>query len=258
MKSVYFSVILDSVFCCFLYLLLSQVLFSYFFDNPISLTLAVTLTLVLTLFTVKVLFEKRKKKGLLSLDDKIKNQIVFNLHFMPKSKLTALFMQAYSNLNVKCEKKREGIYLTDKKTLVILKFGYQEVSKADVVKAFNLIKKDQTVEIYSDEFSLGVQDFAKRFVNVYLKDAVDAVKLLKDGNSLDQIKDLQVETTPQKPNFIKNVFNKKRAKTFFGFGIFFLLSSFIVPIKTYYVISGSIMLIFSLVCIFFGNRTTQN
>lgn len=258
MKSVYFSVILDSVFCAFLYLLLSQVFFSYFFDNPVSLTLSITLTLVLTLFTVKTLFSNRQKKGLLSINDKMKNQIVFNLHFMPKSKLTALFIKAYSNSNIVCEKRKDGLYLPDKKTLVILKFGYLEVTKADVVKAFNLIKKDQTVEIYSDEFSVGVKEFANRFVNVYLKDGVDTVKLLKDGECLEQIQDLSVHSEPSRPDFVKNVFNKKRAKTFFGFGIFFLLSSLIAPLKTYYVVSGCLMLILSLVCIFFGNKTTQN
>lgn len=253
MKSVYFSVILDSVFCAFLYLILSKILFSYFFNNAVSLTLSITLTLVLTLFTVKGLFKKRQKNGLLSMNDKMKNQIVFNLHFMPKSKLTSLFALAYSNLGIKTEKRKDGLYLPDKKTLVILKFGYLEVSKADIVKSFNLIKKDQTVEIYSDEFSTSVKDFASRFVNVYLKDANDTVKLLKNGECLDEIEDLQIKTEP-KPKVVKNLFNKKRAKTFFGFGIFFLFSSLFVPLKTYYVVSGCIMLILALVCIFFGNR----
>ena len=192
------------------------------------------------------------------MNEKTKNQIVFNLHFMSKYNLTSLFINAYTNLNKKTEKRKDGIFLLDKKTLVILRFGYLEVTKADVVKAFNLIKKDQAVEIYSDEFSSGVKEFASRFVNVYLKDANDTVKLLKDGEVLDQIENLPVEQQNTRPNFTKNVFNKKRAKTFFGFGIFFLLSSLIAPLKTYYVVSGCLMLVFSLLCIFFGNRTTQN
>ena len=192
------------------------------------------------------------------MDDKVKNQIIFTLHCLPKTKLVSLFIKAYSNLNVKCEKKKEGIFLTDNKTLVLLRFGYQEVTKADIVKAFNLIKKEQTVQIYSDEFSASVKEFASRFVSVHLKDSVDTVKLLKDSNVLEQVDCLDVKTQPKKPQFIKNLFNKKRAKTFFGFGIFFLLSSLFVPLKTYYVVSGCVMLIFSLICIFFGNRITQN
>jgi hypothetical protein len=111
MKSVYFSVALDSVFCAFLYLILSKILFSYFFSNAISLTLSITLTLLLTLFTVKVLFDKRQKSGFIAMSDKMKNQIVFNLHFMPKSKLISLFIEAYSNLNVTAERRKDGLFL---------------------------------------------------------------------------------------------------------------------------------------------------
>jgi hypothetical protein len=258
MKSVYFSVILDGVFCAFLYLLLSQILFSYFFDNPVSLSLSITLTLILTLFTIKSFFSNRKKKELISIDNKTKNQIVYSLHFMPKHKLIALFVKAYANLNIVAEKRKDFLYLTDKKTLVILKFGYLEVSKADVVKAFNLIKKDQSVQIYSDEFSKEVKEFASRFVNVHLKDANHTVKLLKDANCLEDIKPISTLTKPKFSTFIKNLFNKKRAKTFFGFGIFFLLSSLIAPLKTYYIVWGCLMLIFALVCIFFGSREDKN
>ena len=254
MKSVYFSVILDGVFCAFLYFILSQILFSYFFDNPVSLSLSITLTLILTLFTIKTFFNNRKKKQLVSIDNKTKNQILYSLHFLPKHKLIALFAKAYANLNIVTEKRKDLLYLPDKKTVVIIKFGYVEVSKADVVKAFNLIKKDQSVEIYSDEFSKDVIDFASRFVNVNLKDGGHTVKLLRDGNCLEDIKPISTITKPKFSTLINNIFNKKRAKTFLGFGIFFLLSSLIAPLKTYYIVWGCLMLIFSLICIFFGSR----
>ncbi len=254
MKRIYFSVALDSILCAFIYLLLSYVFFNYFFERNVTLTLSLTTMALLTLFSVRLLFKKRRLVNFNAELDKQKNKLMTQLHFMPKSRLSALFIKAFNSLGFSTEKRKDGIYLPDKKTLVILKFGYQEVTKADVVKAFNLIKKDQSVEIYSEEFSTEVKQFAERFVNVKLKDGEKVLDLLKKSDCLSEIDYVVPEENRQRTSALKSVFNKRRAKTFFGFGIFFLFSSLFVPLKTYYIVSGSVMLIIALICIFFGSR----
>ena len=51
---------------------------------------------------------------------------------------------------------------------------------------------------------------------------------------------------------LRAVLNKKNAKKFIAFGLFFVLSSFFVPIKLYYLIMGGIMILFALTLWFFS------
>ncbi|MBQ7348763.1 MAG: hypothetical protein IJW47_02085 [Clostridia bacterium] len=258
MKKFYLSVTLDGILCAFIYFLLTFIILNYFTERAVSLVLSITLSLVLTLFTVKLLSEKRQKSGINNSESKLKDKIITQLNFMTKSQANNIFIKAFNRQGIATEKRRDGIFLPDKKTLVFIKFGYQQLSKADVVKIYNSIKKNESAEVYAEAFQPEIKEFTSRFVKIRLFDGDKAYTLLKNGECLSEINCTVPEIKSTKNNLTLNVFNKKRAKTFFGFGIFFLLSSFFVPIKIYYVICGCLMLIISLICVFFGKRTENN
>ena len=60
---------------------------------------------------------------------------------------------------------------------------------------------------------------------------------------------------------MEEIFKKKNAKKFLLFGVTFCLMSFIAPYKTYYIVSGCVMIFFAVILKLFGKQenttTTQ-
>ena len=54
------------------------------------------------------------------------------------------------------------------------------------------------------------------------------------------------------PGSDRTVFTRRRAPKYFLFGVTFLLFSFLVPYKLYYILFGTLLTVFSVVCLFFA------
>lgn len=50
----------------------------------------------------------------------------------------------------------------------------------------------------------------------------------------------------------RTVFTRRRAPKYFLFGLTFLLFSFLVPYKLYYILFGTLLTVFSVICLFFA------
>ena len=69
----------------------------------------------------------------------------------------------------------------------MIKMGFSEVNKADVVRAFNSIRKNDTCYILAPDFSSDVSDFAKRFNGkIVTADKNALYNFLKDHDALPQ------------------------------------------------------------------------
>ena len=90
-----------------------------------------------------------------------------------------------------------------------------------------------------------------------LKDGKDAFYLLKERNLIPNEDFSKVYSEKKSVNKLLELLKKKNAKKFFLFGVCFCLFSFISPIKTYYLIWGGIMLVYSTVLILFGKRENE-
>jgi accessory gene regulator protein AgrB len=257
MKNFSLSIITDSLFCCFSFFFLSFIVLNFFIDRAVAIILSVTIALLLTLFTIKFLLKRRKVKLIKRKQQFEQENAMEQLNLSPSSVQKNLFIKVFGKLNEKVEKKKEGLYLPDKKTLIVLKFGYNEVTKADIVKIFNSLDKDQSAHVFAKSFSSETKNFADRFIRIFLKESDYVYSLLKKADVYPET----VFVLPKKnikAQIVSNLFNRKKAKTFFGFGIFFIISSFLVPIKTYYVLSGVLMFLISLSCVFFGKEPKED
>lgn len=247
------SIILDTAFYFVAGLFLSFIIINYFLPRPASYILSVTFALIFTLFGVKSTLNKRQKKFSSKEKEKIFNAVMTKLAMSSEKSITELFDKAFKAEGYATEKRRGGIFISQKNTTSFFKFGFDEVTKTDVVKCFNKIGKSQKAEIFSENFSEEVKDFAARFGGkVILTDGWETFALLEKHSLLPK-SDFTLSNDNNKGKFsLARLLNKKRAAHYLVFGLLFTFLSYFVPIKGYYLVFGAVFLILALILRLFG------
>ena len=247
------ATIVDTLFYFIAGFFLFFVFVNFYIIRPASYVLSLTLAVIFTLFTVKLSVDKRQKKFSSFKKQKTYTAVMTKLNLSDEKTVSALFEKALRAEGYLTEKKRGGVFITEKNTAVFFRFGFDGVSKTDIVKCFNNIAKNEKAEIYSETFSEEIKDFAARFGGkVILTDGKAAFSLLEKHALLPK-EDANFIGEEKKPalNFSR-LLEKKRAKNYLVFGLLFVFLSYIAPIKGYYVAFGAAFLIFALILRFFG------
>ena len=253
MKKFYLRIISDTIFYSFLIFTLLFSITSYFILPKGALVLSITLSLISIIFTVKLLIKQDSKKKVKSAEKQEYLDTISTFLFMTKSDKNDYFEKFINTFSLNTERKKNAIYIPDKKIYLFLKLEFEQVNKTDVVRYFNLLSKNQTAVIIAEKFSPEIVSFASRFDNkIKLIDGEELFYLLKKHNFLPKISYPSEPTIKEKINPFDTLLNKKRAKNFLLFGLLFLFFGYFVPLKTYYVICGSIFLILSALCRMFG------
>ena len=244
------SLISDTLFYFFAWFFLVFIAVNFFIPRPYSYVLSTTFALVFTLFSVKISLRGNKKKTFSREKEKIFNDAMTELNLKPSRTVTEIFLKAFEQENLSPELRAGRIFLKKTNATAFLRFGFQPVTKAYIVTAFNLLGKDERAEIYSESFTREASDFARLFRGrVVLKSGKDFFPILEKHGLIPE-KTLSSAVT-KKPDF-GAVLDKKRAKNYLVFGLTFIILSYFVPIKTYYLVFGVIFLIFALILRFFG------
>lgn len=259
MKKLSLPVVLDGIFVAVASFFISFLIVSFFVERPYSFIISGMLAALFCLLSVKYMSEKRQKETLKKAEKKRFDDVITQLNLMTDKELYDFMQRAFLSLNVLTERKRSCLELKGQSKIAVFKFGYFTVGKADVVFAFNLAKNGEQVEIYSESFSSEIKSFAARFGGkIILKDGFETYDLLKKANTFPEIKFTFTKSKQTLAEIKANLFNKKRAKAYLGFGVLFLLFSYLVPIRWYYVISGGVMLVMSVLCVLFGSRERKS
>ena len=232
--------------------LLCFIILNYFCPAPYSHILASALAILLALSAGKISYSRFLKRGNKRAKTKEAELVLNQLDFLPADKISTLFFDAFTADGKTPIKKRAHLYLPQTKTLVFFSFGFKSKTKADIVRAYNLLQQDERALILGTEFPSDVLDFARRFggrISLIFGQPVYA--LLKKHDNLPKIT-CPITTTDAKPKLPK-FFRKKNAKSFLTFGILFLIMSYLVPLKVYYIVMGGIMLVFGFILLIFGS-----
>ena len=249
----YLALFLDGVFLFIASFVGCLCLFYFLIPYPFSLVVAFCLGGIITIFGVRLLEKSGRKNSVKQKDKKLYFDTIIRLNLMKESKIEKLFMTALLGTDEIADRKKMGFYSAENKTLYIIRFGFMKVSKADIVRAFNLLGENDRAQFYSESYDQDTISFASRFNRrIILKDGNDAFELLKQKGILpdDDYTEFYVEKKKLKLNV--EILKKKNAKKFFFFGVFFSLMSFFVPIKGYYLFCGSVMMIFAIFLKLFG------
>ncbi|MBE7086711.1 MAG: hypothetical protein E7369_00240 [Clostridiales bacterium] len=249
MKKLYLKSLFNAILSVFICLFFFTVIFIYFTPKKIALCISVTLSLLSGLAIFKHGLEKEKKIFIKNESSKTALKVGTKLCFMKKEAVRNLFYKAFEALNLSPEKKGYNIYLNQSGETCFFIFGFDGLSKTDVVKAFNRLSEKANAVIYCFEAPLPVQEFAKRFKGrIKIQDYLEVYNLLSRANLLVDTSDIDVEFIDQKKAKLSQFLDRKKAVKFLALGGFFMALSLFVPLKLYYLISGSALVIFA-VCV---------
>lgn len=230
----------------------------FFAPKKVALVIAITLSLILAIFTLKLLLNKSKRALDSKNEKKHLKEISFQLDFMPNADVKNLFMLAFKDKGYSVTKQRTHLIIPEEKTAVFIKFGFEKVKKADIVKAYNAGGYRKVV-IISSEYDVEIINFADRFKDkIILKDVSYAYKLLKETNNLPKITFPYHERKTKLKQTINFLANKKHAKRFFLFGVGFLFFSSIATIKAYYITLAGVCLLYALYLKLFGKAEKES
>lgn len=246
-------VLFDTLFCLFVSFLISLLLLNYFIRQPFSIIIAAALSIAVGFLAYKFLSKSKGKDALKKQEREALENMCVQFNFSSSEKNNEFFLKLFKSLGYSVERKKGGIFFKDKPVVVLVKFGFTPVTKADVVKFYNDLKKEDVGYILAEEFSSDIKYFISRFNDRLV--AVDSAKLycfLKEKNALPQT---QIKFTEKKQKglaLLKNLLYKNKAKNYLVFGLTFLLMSYFFPFKLYYVIVGVIFLLAALFSRLFG------
>ncbi len=254
-----FAFILDVLFVLLISFILFLVLFTFFTPYPYSLIFSACIAIIISLFYF-ARYDKRNKKAKLSKENKKRQTLLISeLNFSTTQEQNFIMENALFKAGLTVEKKRGALLLKDKDALILMRFSFNKITKAEIVKAFNLISKRQTVYILAESFDEDIISFAKRFDGrVVLIDGEKVFCYLKEHNAMPLNYKYQCFLEKRKKGSFKNLLDKRKAKTFFIFGMLFLISSYISPLKTYYIVCGCLFLIYSLTLRVLGKDLNLN
>lgn len=249
----YILSVLDSSFTAFIGFFITFILLNFYIERPFSIIFSVCIAIPLFI----IAFQKIKVKEIDKSADKEKNKkvesLVYSLSLLEKNKLISLFEKAIIRFGEKTLKKKDGIFIEEKTVAVFPIFSFDGITKTDVVRVFNSIPKKHKAYIFGDKINKEIEDFINRFDN-----RIEFVDAKKVYSFLEQMCCLPADThhLPKKTlsfsDFLAKLFKKKYSKKYLSFGIIFLLMSYLVPIKIYYLFCGCIFLTLSLFCRLFG------
>ncbi|MBQ9514246.1 MAG: hypothetical protein IJR66_04645 [Clostridia bacterium] len=242
----------DTAFVFVACFLLSFFIFNYFTKRPYSYVLALSLSLAVSVLAFKIISSAYISNKNASGNSRLVKNTLNHLCLSKEKDVKDLFYSAFIKKGYVAEIKRRYILLPKEKLQLFFVFSFDGLTKKDVVAVYNMLSQSNRAVIYTNEISEEVKDFVIRFnkkINVfYGKEVFD---FLKDCEVLPDIDFVLEEITAPKIT-AKTFIEKKKAKNYFVFGIIFLLLSFFVPLKLYYIIAGGIMISLSLFARLFG------
>ena len=252
------SVILDTAFISFIVFLLATVFFNTFFQQAFSITFASCVCALTAVFTFRKLSNKSQRLKLNRVQKQERDLAIAQLNLYTLQEQNKLFETLLNKLGYQTELKKSLLKIPNKKVAIFAKFGFDGITKTDVVKTFNSIDREYTAYILCEKVSDDVKEFADRFDGRIKIAYADQVYCSLSENEL--LPKTKFNFPQKKQNFhiaLKSLFERKKAKTHFYIGSTFLLTSYFVPIKLYYVFFGCLFLILSLICFLYGKQNTK-
>ena len=246
---------------CFFTFLISLVIFfvisSFYMAMPYSLIFSAVLSITVLLFTVKYLRKKRTKILSTKTDRLLFDKTTFQLSLLSPEKTLKYFAEVFMALKKDVEKHKNRIDIPDEKTSLFFVFPAEGLKKADIIKAYNDKKAGYTAVIFAEKCDFEIVSYKARFgkeIEIIFGEKV--FEIIKKANVFP---DNPCPETIKKNHAVifKSLLKKEKSKKFFFLGLTFMLMSFFITHKIYYVICGMLFLIYSLLLRFYGIRTEK-
>ncbi|MBP5466144.1 MAG: hypothetical protein J6Y43_01085 [Clostridia bacterium] len=254
MKLTVLNIAFDSLFSFFSAFLIFFIITNYFTDRTGAIVLSLTFSLVFSLFAFKKILSSVKSKAKKNeLDFKAK-EYIRQFAFMSETETVAFFKKVFFILGKETRKRKNSLVIPCENKAVFFFLGLKEPEKSDIIKVYNAISKEETAEIFCVSYSKELNDFTSRFEGkITLKNEREVYGFLEKSHLFPEIC-FPLNKKNGIKEFLFRFFDKKRAKTFFLFGIAFAFLSFFVKFKGYYAFFSGMLLLFAILCRLFGKE----
>ena len=251
-----FTVTFDAIFCGICSFFIVFCLVNYFLPLKTSLIIAVFVAIIFATACLFILKSIRQTAFLNKKERQLKQKIIDNLCFLPRFRQAEELAKCY-RINKQNTTIYDG-YFTTESEVVYANFSFRTLDKEDVASVkrqanSNLTayeqKKQLKIVIYGNDFN----DVAIKtcvLLGVTHKNCDDVFQLFKSTGYYPKT-EVEVENARfDFKSFLKNAFDRKKAKTYFLSGASLLFLSFLTPFKIYYITFGTILIILSIIAKF--------
>ena len=255
MKKISIATVSDVFFIAVASFFISLIFFNYFAIFPINLVAAGSVSGLSAVIGAKLVSKRGEKKKLSAAEAEKYADFSVRINVMPEKEVINLAKAIAEKLGYKSELKSGGLYFKNERLFAFFKFGFDTLTKADVVKAFNKIDIGDRAILVSGSLSEEIKAFAARFDGrLEISDCKDFFAAAKSAELLPKTGFTLLPEKKGKGNFAL-LLDRKKAKNYLVFGSLFVIFGFFVPIKYYYFAAGGIMLAFSLFVRFAGRKS---
>ena len=218
------AIIIDTLFTAFISFVLTLITLNYFIKGAPAIVLSITFSLIISLSIFKWLLTNRTKEKLSKAEKTAKTNMTNQLNLYSQTQQTNLIERAINSKGCKTERKKGGVFIKEQNIVIFSKFSFDEISKTDIVKAFNNAGREDLIYIFCDAFSPEIKTFADRFDGRIILVGSDKVfKFLTQTDCMPKEKFAFPEGKKLTFCSFKNVFRKEQSKRLAFFGLTLLL-----------------------------------
>ena len=229
----------------------------YFFKNNIT-AIVFSIPASLIVFCIYTL-RRRKKKGKMQIKREDEERFLKCLNalcFMAKDESENLVFTTLERLGKTPTKVDFGIACGD--DFFIVKFSYAQIGVDEVVKAYKRTPKSKNLIFIGTAFSTESIDFADGFEKrIRLIGLTEFFPLMKKADTLPDGGFIPKKKKVGFLTLLKATFKKGKAKTYALYGGFLLIMSKFVFYPLWYIIWGSVFLIYAITIKFFAPTPTE-
>ena len=215
------------------------------------------LSIIFTFASVYLLYffinKKHNKKNLSNqkLKDVAENFLAFKL--APLNQKLELINKILSVEHITILKRKSLTYIKEnKKVLVIFATNIDNLTQNDLLNllATNNSSEVECFEIICNEISpnINTKIFNNKTIKIVTKTSLYMDYFLKHNIFPDKSEINLNATKISWQDILKGVFEKKKARPYFIYGLLLIFSSIILPYQAYYIVFGSMFLLFSIIC----------
>jgi len=249
-----FSYIADAVFI-FAFTLLTAFAVSRYYIGNFSLSLLCAISVSITVTSLYLLRATGKTKifKIKKSEEELLLKILNQLALYKKEELLSYFCKFLTAYSVPFEKINGGFLLKNKNDFIFPYFGFENISLKEVAEAYKLTPKGKNLVLFGNSFDDKAKTFASGFgKRITLTDGSSFYLMMKEKDCFPKITDEIIKTKPKIHSLLKSTFSKTRARQCAFYGVALLILSNFVFYPVYYIISGSLFLIYAVTVRFFG------
>jgi len=212
---------------------------------------AVTGTLAAMLFRA-VSKHKSAAYSLKTKDQELMENVLNELCLMSTEELTAFFTMLLDKMQEPYTIEDGHILLSRTNTVVRYYFTFSKAYEGKIIEFYKSTGKGKRLLVLGRSFSEETSALTDRFAGrIRLADGAALYLTMKRFELFPDVREeLKTEKSPF--NLPRALFSKKRAKQYFLYGLTLEFFSFFVYYPIYYVCFGTALILFSIVCFFFG------